>query len=199
MASNLTPYYGLSQWKGTDNFSRADFNSDNSKIDTALANLRFKQNAQPWELVAESDPKAELASQTLSLEGKNLSDYLGFMLVVDIIADADAESYFYVRLNGVATGTYFKAGKTNAMNYFARVDMQSGYPRKRIIHFAPYEEGAFVCGSFDSFAGADSGTNNIAATGVKWEELTSIDLSAASVSVPMKTGTGMYLYGIKKP
>lgn len=199
MASNLTPYYGLSQWKGTDNFSRADFNSDNSKIDTALANLRFKQDAQPWVLVAKNQPYAELSSLSLSLEDKNLSDYLYLMLVVDIIADEDAESYFYVRLNGDATASYFKAGDTSAKNYFARVDMQDGYPRKRVIRFAPYEGGAYVCGTFESFAGIDAGTNNIAATGVKWKDLTSFDLAAATVTVPLKMGTGMYLYGIKKP
>lgn len=38
-STNQTPYYGLSQWKGTDTFEHADFNSDNLAVDTALHNI----------------------------------------------------------------------------------------------------------------------------------------------------------------
>jgi len=199
MASNLTPFYGLSQWKGTDNFSREDFNADNSKIDTALANMNLKLQAKPWELVAYYRPEAELTSLSLSLEGKDLSQYLYLMLVVDLKAGSYTESSHYLRLNGVYTSTYYKAGTENHVNYFMRTDLKSGYPGKRIIYFAPYEEGAYVCGSYVSYAGDDAGTNEIIATGVTWENLTSIDYSAASVNVPAKAGTSLYLYGIKKP
>ena len=36
MASNKTANYGLSQWEATDQVVRADFNSDNAKIDAAI-------------------------------------------------------------------------------------------------------------------------------------------------------------------
>ena len=37
MASGQTQYYGLSQWEAADKVERVDFNSDNAKIDAALA------------------------------------------------------------------------------------------------------------------------------------------------------------------
>jgi len=39
MASNYTSNYSLSQWEGSDQFSRVDFNSDFAKIDAALKGL----------------------------------------------------------------------------------------------------------------------------------------------------------------
>ncbi|MBQ8831157.1 MAG: hypothetical protein IJ017_06130 [Oscillospiraceae bacterium] len=199
MASNLTPFYGLSLWQGTDNFSREDFNSDNSKIDTALANLYFKLDAMPWELAAYYQPNAERTSMSLSLEGVDLSKYLQLMLIVDLKADANADSSFYLRLNNISTGTYHKAGDANPKNYFMRTDTKSGYTGKRVIYFMPYEEGTYVCGNFDSVAGDDAGANCVTAEGVTWEKLTSVDYSAASITVSAKAGTGLYLFGIKKP
>ena len=39
MATNYTANYGLCQWEPEDNFLRAEFNQDNTKIDEALAEL----------------------------------------------------------------------------------------------------------------------------------------------------------------
>lgn len=199
MAGNLTPFYGLSQWLGTDNFSREDFNSDNSKIDTAMSNLFFKLNAVPWVSVASFQPNATRTSMTLDLSNVDLSKYLQLMLVVDLKADNAAESSFYLRLNNVSTATYYKTGDTNAKNYLMRTDLEDGFSGKRVVYFSPYEEGTYVCASFDSWSGSDAGANIVCAKGVTWGNLTSIDYAAASVNVPAKAGTGLYLFGIKKP
>ncbi len=37
MSTNHTPNYNLSQWEASDQFSRLDFNTDNAKLDAALA------------------------------------------------------------------------------------------------------------------------------------------------------------------
>ena len=39
MASGQTQYYGLNQWEAADQVLRTEFNADNAKIETALANL----------------------------------------------------------------------------------------------------------------------------------------------------------------
>ena len=198
MASNSTPFYALSQWAGTDNFSRADFNSDNSKIDTALANLNYKQKAQPWEKVAVAEPGVTVASVSLSLEGVDLSKYLQLVLFVDLQSGDYKESYHYLRLNNVSANTYYKAGAADPVNYLMRTSLKDGYPKKRTVRFLPYEEGSYVCCSYDSMYGTDAGTNCAIATGVKWEDLKSIDYVAASTDAPVKGGTVLYLYGIKK-
>lgn len=198
MASNSTPFYALSQWAGTDNFSRADFNSDNSKIDTALANLSYKQKAQPWEKIASVQPGVTVTSLSLPLEGVDISQYLQLVLFVDVQAGDYAESYHYLRLNGVSSNTYYKSGETEPVNYLMRVSLKEGYPKSRTVRFFPYEIGAFVCCGFESAYGADAGTNTVIATEVKWENLKSIDYVAASTDAPVNGNTTLYLYGIKK-
>ena len=39
MARGQTQYYGLNQWEAADQVLRTEFNADNAKIETALANL----------------------------------------------------------------------------------------------------------------------------------------------------------------
>ena len=39
MASNYTEHYKLNQWSPEDKVLRTEFNADNAKIETALANL----------------------------------------------------------------------------------------------------------------------------------------------------------------
>ena len=46
MASNYTTNYNLCQWQPTDQVQRADFNADNLKIDTALADLEASKADQ---------------------------------------------------------------------------------------------------------------------------------------------------------
>ena len=52
MASGQTQYYGLSQWEAVDKVERVDFNSDNAKIDAALAamseEVSGKAEVSPW-------------------------------------------------------------------------------------------------------------------------------------------------------
>ena len=199
MASNMTPFYGLSQWQGPDNFSRADFNSDNSKIDTALANLYFKQAAQPWSLITSNQPGTELTTLSLSLADIDLSAYMHLTLFVDLKEGTYAESSHYLRLNGISTATYYKTASEDPLNYLMRTDLKSGYPKKRVVRFSPYEQGVYVCCSYESYYGNDAGVNNALTTAVTWENLTSIDYVAASTTAPIKAGTGLYLYGIKKP
>ncbi len=199
MASNFTPFYGLSLWAGTDKFSRADFNNDNSKIDTALANINFKQQAMPWECVASYQPEATLASMSLSLEGIDLSKYLHLLLFVDLKQGTYVEGFHYLRLNGITGNTYYKTGRAEPLNYLMRTDLKNGYPKKRTVRFMPYEEGTYVCCSYESMYGDDAGVNNAIATDVQWENLKSIDYVAASTEAPIPAGTGLYLYGIKRP
>ena len=49
MASNQTKNYGLSQWELNDNVRMEDFNSDNAKIDAALAN-RYGPGNPGWSM-----------------------------------------------------------------------------------------------------------------------------------------------------
>lgn len=129
MASNMTPFYGLSQWAGTDNFSRTDFNSDNSKIDTALGDLKYKLLAQPWALAAYYQPGADSVSLSLNLDGVDLSKYLYLMLYIDI--KSGTEGGFCLRLNGNSSSTYYKAGSTTAQSYLMKSEFKRGYPKMK--------------------------------------------------------------------
>lgn len=201
MATNHTSNYGLSQWLGTDSFSRLDFNSDNQKIDTALGTIANTVAKVPLKLVTSSVLTSESRTMTLSLTDVDLSKYLYLELVTSPVLPESAGQYHYLRLNGVSTNTYSinNNGTETATNYFMRVDIASGYPSGRTIRFAPYESETKVCGSFFSWSGEDAGTNTARADGVTWNTFTNVTYAAASVTNSMQAGSGLYLYGIEKP
>ena len=199
MPSNLTPFYGLSQWAGTDRFLRADFNEDNHKIDTALANLNVKVQANPWELVTYFRAGSATENVSLSLENIDLSKYLYLMLYVDIVPGAYSDGYYYIRLNNVSSNTYYKVGTQDPRNYLMRTKVASGYSKNRILRFLTCENGIVVGGTYESLDGDDFGYNTVISDEVTWNTLTSIDYSSSSTGTAMKSGSGLYLYGIKKP
>ena len=75
MATNHTANYGLSQWEGTDYFSRLDFNSDNLKIDSALKSIADTPDV--YHLIAKKVSTYDSVSLALSFNSIDLSDYIG--------------------------------------------------------------------------------------------------------------------------
>lgn len=199
MASNMTPFYGLSQWAGTDKFSRTDFNEDNYKVDTALANLNIKIQANPWELITSYRAGSTTENASLSLENIDVSKYIHLMLFVDIKPGSYSEGYYYIRLNNVSSNTYYKVGTQDPRNYLMRTRVANGYSKNRTIRFLTYENGIVVGGTYETLDGEDFGYNTVISDEVTWDTLTSIDYSSSSADCAMKAGSGLYLYGIKRP
>ena len=199
MATNHTANYGLSQWEGTDYFSRLDFNSDNLKIDNALKSISDRPDT--YHLITKKVSTYDSVSMTLSFSSIDLSQYLGLALVVDIgIAGtfSDGGDSYFLRFNNDNTVAYKPIDGSAAQDYAVKIDLSNTYPNKRILKFWPYEEGKAVVYSYGSFYGADKGNNTLASESVKWGGLTTFDLASRNASTSIKTGSGMYLYGVKK-
>ena len=199
MATNHTANYGLSQWEGTDYFSRLDFNSDNLKIDNALKSISDRPDT--YHLITKKVSTYDSVSMTLSFSSIDLSQYLGLALVVDIgIAGtfSDGGDSYFLRFNNDNTVAYKPIDGSAAQDYAVKIELSNTYPNKRIIKFWPYEEGKAIVYSYDSFYGADKGNNTLASESVKWGGLTTFDLASRNASTSIKTGSGMYLYGVKK-
>lgn len=199
MATNHTQNFELSQWLGTDSFARADFNSDNQKIDAGLKSLENGIAAVPFVLVSSVKLTQEARTMTLDLSGADLSKYLYLELAADIVMPSNRSLYHYLRLNGVSSNSYYKAGSETAVNYIMRVDLAEGSAGRRTVRFAPYEPGAKVGCGFMSWSGADAGMNIMYSGTVTWDNLTSINYDAASTTNCMQAGSGLYLFGVKRP
>ena len=201
MATNHTSNYGLSQWLGTDSFSRLDFNSDNLKIDTALGTIANMAAKVPLKLVTSCVLTSESRTMALNLSGIDLSKYLYLELVTNPVLPSNAGLYHYLRVNGVATNTYrnFRNGTETVTNCLMRVDLASGFPFGRTIRFSPYDPSTIVCCGYSSWNGEDIGVNTARAESTLWRDITTINYDAASVTNSMKAGSGLYLFGIEKP
>ncbi len=199
MATNHTANYGLSQWEGTDYFSRLDFNSDNLKIDSALKSIADTPDV--YHLIAKKVSTYDSVSLALSFNSIDLSDYIGLTLVVDMeITEefSDGGDSYLLRFNNSTASAYQPIDGSDARGYAVKIELSNTYPNKRIIRFYPYEEGKAIVYSYTSFSGADKGENTLASTAVKWGELNTFNMASLNASTTIKTGSGMYLYGVKK-
>lgn len=199
MATNNTTNYHLSQWVGTDYFRRDDFNSDNTKIDAALHAHDLVLNSLPGELVASSVLTQTARDMTLDLSDVDLSDYLTLTLIIDAKFGTVDNTNHYLRLNNVSAQTYHRNGSSTGIGYIMKVPSSETHQRSRIVNFFPYESGAPVACSYASDAGDDVGHNVVVASDVLWSELASINYASGSVASSMISGTGLYLYGVRKP
>ena len=203
MATNHTANYNLSQWEGSDAFSRLDFNADNLAVDTALKQLADAVSAMP--LVKIKSVTASANAQTLSMDVSDVdfSDYLYVELILDIRVTSTSTVSHYLRLNNVSTSTYTvttSVGNTGtSVNYLLINTTLSAASKSKVVRFMPYEASADISCQYM----VDGGSNNppcivcCTASGVKWSELASFDYTATS-SVKVKAGSGMYLYGVKR-
>lgn len=199
MASNHTANYGLSQWEGTDYFSRLDFNDDNLKIDSALKAIA--DTPDTYHLIGKKVSTYDSVSLTLNLGDIDLSEYVGFTLVVDIEMAgtySDGGDSYLLRFNNSTSEEYRPVDGSAPWGYAVKIELSNTYPNKRILHFYPYEEGRAVVYSYVSFYGSDKGENTLASTAVKWGSLTSFNMASLKAATSIKTGSGLYLYGVKK-
>ncbi len=199
MATNSTTHYHLSQWLGTDSFRRDDLNNDNLKIENALSAHDALLAAVPMELVAHN--KLTAANRTLELDlcDITLSDYLCLTLVIDAKFGTVDDSNMYLRLNSVSTFSYYRNGNATGLGYLMKTPTSTQYQRSRVVRFFPYESGAYVSCEYVSDNGEDIGHNIVTAKDVRWADLDTITYSAGSISSSMVAGSGLYLFGIKKP
>lgn len=203
MATNHTANYNLSQWEGSDAFSRLDFNADNLAVDTALGQLADAVFAVPLRKIKSVTASADTQSFSMDVSDVDFSEYLYVELILDIKVTAQTTASHYLRLNNVSTSTYkvtTSIGNTGtSANYLLVNTTMSDVSKSKVVRFMPYEGNACVSCEYPVGGNADNApcVACCTATGVKWNELASFNYTATS-SVKVKAGSGMYLYGVKR-
>ena len=203
MASEHTANYGLSQWAGTDAFSRLDFNADNLALDTALKQMADMLGVMPLVQIKKTVAGSNCQQLSLNVSDVDFSEYLYVELILDLkIATSNNASHF-LRLNNVSTSSYrvtTSAGNTGTtITALLPNEILPGNAKSKHIRFAPCESGACVSCEYL----VDGGTNGsplltcCTAREVTWDELSSFDYTATA-GAPLKAGSGMYLIGVKK-
>ena len=95
-STNKTANIGLNQWVLTDPFNMADFNSDNAKIDAALA-------SNPMVKLMDVTLSAVVSTLQLDLSSFDLAKFGELKLYVDVANT----SYKALRVNSVSASSYY--------------------------------------------------------------------------------------------
>ena len=203
MASEHTANYGLSQWAGTDAFSRLDFNADNLALDTALKQMADTLAAMPLVQIKKKVADTNCQQLSLNVSDVDFSEYLYVELILDLDIATSNNSSHYLRLNNISTNTYrvtTSIGNTGtSVSALVSNEILPGSGKSKRIRFTPCEGDACVTCEYLQ----DGGTGNspfvacCTARDVTWDELTTFDYIASSAA-PLKAGSGMYLIGVKK-
>jgi len=117
-STNKTTNLGLSQWEGTDAFTREDLNADLGKIDTALAYL-------PVKLLDVTLTEATQLVQ-LDLSDIDIDQYQELILYYNY-----NQEYICMRANGVSNNVYLFTN-SDGSNYENYMILQPGLSRMSI-------------------------------------------------------------------
>lgn len=188
-----TSNYKLSQWDKTDRIQMEDFNSDNSKIDAALAaEKQARENADAaqlstlrsenlWVKIGETELTA--AANELSIPVENPGQYNRFLIQYS----TSGPKKLYFSISGGSSVTLF-SGSYVLDSYLGQAEMVRGYPSGiRIIC-----EGGVYSNSSSTTPGANAYYCTSLFTGI-----TSLGLRAGSGET-LAAGTHVVVYGLKK-
>ncbi len=105
-STGKTAKLGLNQWVLSDPFNMEDFNSDNAKIETAVAQTQEKIAAAPWQRLLDVTVRQAASTLELNLSGIALGDYLALRLFRITNRSVTQADRWWLRLNK-STGTYY--------------------------------------------------------------------------------------------
>lgn len=117
-STNKTSNFKLNQWVLSDPVLMEDFNADNQKIETALfesANTLEKlRNSSVFERLAEVEiTQSGIKNVTIDLSGIDLTKYQHLRLCRDMIASTPREPTFFLRINNLSSGYYYRGSGTS--------------------------------------------------------------------------------------
>ena len=192
---NYTQNYQLNQWDAADRVLREDFNSDNRKIDAAIAAL---QDAIRYVPIAEATLNTAGSRLSLNVSGIDWSSYLKAELFVSGHA---AGSSMTLLVNNQTTGYYSSGAGTGSTgsavgngNSLATW-LSRGNAAVGLVEFPTPQPGAAVT-CFNAAAAA-SGSSLSYSTGVKIAPITWSQLQTFDLTGNLAAGCRMCLYGVR--
>ena len=187
---NYTENYHLNQWDATDRVLRMDFNSDNQKIDAALAAV---PPVKLLDLVTESPQK----QVDISLTEFSPEPYAALKLYI-----CAKVSNLQVRINN-RTSYYGASNFGGAEGQINVLATSAGASRPAWMHgeltllFSPAEENNWLITAF-LLSGNASEVDGSRGTCVLTGALQTLNLLSGDVANPIPAGSRFRLYGIRK-
>ena len=195
-----TTNYGLTQWEAADRILMENFNTDNAKVDAALAAhdtaLAAKADADALRYVKICEKVTESAAAAVDLivSDVDFSQYLkvelfvripGMSKTVNIRVNALSDGYCYGATSGGGSGS---ANTTSVLASF----QDKGYGV--LLFYPPNPQANVGCVTITSNGSSSfSGEQRIAP--VTWENLTSFNFYIYQDSIP--AGSRFALYGVR--
>lgn len=103
MSTNRTANLGLSQWTATDPVIRTDFNSDNQKLDTAIAALQ----QMPYVKLMEVNVPSNVNMLEVNLSSIDLTQYAALEFMGQMYYQNSSNNCLAARFNGISSNVYY--------------------------------------------------------------------------------------------
>lgn len=219
-----TETYQLNQWEKTDRIQMEDFNSDNARVEAALAAQmqgltaeRTAREALRAELLA-AYPLVKLADVTTKADARQVEiDVSG----IDFTACQQVDVYFRSKLSGYAT-TYFYLNESLEKEYYP-IGTSNGssayYNTNNIATMASWRYDAaltgrvhldlgmpcagngILCRMYHGAVGpdyVDKSQTHYISTSIKWEGLKKLVFLSGKEEVVLCKGTNVTVMGVKR-
>ena len=196
MASGQTEHYSLNQWQPEDKVLREEFNQDNAKIETTIADVEEHcKLIKVTELVlAESGSQANLSLSTVDMNQFS-------MLKVIINSKTSAEG-MKMRFNNMTTNIYYSSNDTasNLQDSIMISPICSGglCAVVQIVPLNLWEGTGVLVHSVGQYPMLISYTGSGSCTSVLFSSLTSIQFLAEMDGYFVKQGSRFDVYGLLK-
>ena len=198
---NYTQNYQLNQWEASDRVLREDFNSDNRKIDAAIAEAK---DACPYVRLLTAALPTDAAQLDLDVSALDLTQYYLLDLHITPKAGADYADAIMLRCNNLSEGY---VNEDNAHGYLAYCSLGSmteyfcqlcfhvylgsavmGSATYGCLDYAYWEKGLVHCSDTPAFYGL----------ALSPAEITSLNLVSGTSGKLLGSGFAVQLYGLKK-
>lgn len=193
---NKTEKYQLNQWELTDRIQMEDFNSDNAKIDAALAEQAAELDTKashtelaaaiPWVKIGEATLTA--AAQTVSVSIPNAEQYACFFLLFDV----SGTTLTGILWTGMSSDTTITNQGRNVMDRCCGSCLAAPLPNGGLLLRRSY------CAVTGSTANGGSAVSAVSAAICSGNVTVSIT-GRNDISVePLAAGGSLVVYGLKK-
>lgn len=202
-----TSQYQLNQWAKTDRIQMEDFNTDNLKIEQALAALADSLTGKAdsatvsalQTALANVSPVAKLLSATLGSTAANwnipvgtldFDQYTAFLIYPSF--KTNGNDPIYLRLNNISDSVYSESGKSKS--YFLSLNGPQGYTHQVLLRKA--QTYFTVLGQRFGYAGYEATTvGGVELTTIS--SITSLTFASSTTETSLLAGSRITMYGLK--
>ena len=186
-----TTNYQLNQWDPTDRVLRTDFNSDNQKIDAAIAEAKA---ASSYVKIKELTVSTAAAAVDLDVSDVDFSQFMK----VELFFQCPEQRSVSVRVNNLSSGYLSIALSGTGSRDPGSLDRLAafpGYSYGALLFYTPHPQGKVGCVNI-TYDGSTSYSGSQLVAPCTWSALTSFNFTASSGKLPV--GTYIALFGVRK-